>query len=108
MMPQVTFIQPDGSRQSFDAGEDPTVMHVAVRHDVKRLPADCGGQLACATCMVDVAPAWIDRVGGPGPDEGDMIEDALGERPAGRRLSCQITMTDALDGLEVRLPAKQG
>ena len=107
-MPLITFIQPDGSRQSFDSGDDMTVMHVAVRHDVKRLPADCGGQLACATCMVDVAPAWIDRVGPPGPDEADMIEDALGTVPPGRRLSCQIDVTDALDGLEVSLPEKQG
>lgn len=107
-MPRITFIQPDGSRQTFEAGEDPTVMHVGVRHNVPLLPADCGGQLACASCMVEVAGAWRDRVGGPGPDEGDMIEDALGSRPAGRRLSCQIPVTEALDGLEVHLPERQG
>jgi 2Fe-2S ferredoxin len=107
-MPRITFIQPDGSRRTLEAGEDPTVMHVAVRHDVPRLPADCGGQLACATCMVDVAPDWVARVGAPGLDEGDMIEDALGSRPAGRRLACQIEVTEALDGLEVRLPERQG
>jgi 2Fe-2S ferredoxin len=107
-MARITFIQPDGSRQSFDAGEDPTVMHVGVRHHVPLLPADCGGQLACASCMVDVAEAWRERVGGAGLDEGDMIEDALGSRPAGRRLSCQIQVTEALDGLEVHLPERQG
>jgi 2Fe-2S ferredoxin len=107
-MPRITFIQPDGSRTELDAGEDPTVMHVGVRHNVARLPADCGGQLACASCMVDVAPAWIECVGVPGPDEGDMIEDALGARPVGRRLSCQIQVSEALDGLEVLVPERQG
>ena len=107
-MARITFIQPDGSRQAFESGEDNTVMLVGVRHNVAKLPADCGGQLACASCMVDVAPAWRDRVGGPGLDEGDMIEDALGTRPPGRRLSCQIEVTEALDGLEVHLPETQG
>ena len=107
-MARITFIQPDGSRQTFDSGEDETVMLVGVRHDVASLPADCGGQLACASCMVDVAEAWRGAVGGPGLDEGDMIEDALGSRPAGRRLSCQIQVTEALDGLEVQLPEPQG
>jgi ferredoxin, 2Fe-2S len=106
-MARITFVQPDGSRQSFESGEDETVMLVGVRHDVARLPADCGGQLACASCMVDVAEPWRDRVGPPGLDEGDMIEDALGERPPGRRLSCQIGITEALDGLEVLLPRDQ-
>ncbi|MDO9712072.1 2Fe-2S iron-sulfur cluster-binding protein [Paracraurococcus lichenis] len=107
-MARITFIQPDGTRQAFESGEDETVMLVGVRHNVPRLPADCGGQLACASCMVDVPEPWRERVGGPGLDEGDMIEDALGARPVGRRLSCQIRITDALDGLEVALPEAQG
>ncbi|WP_431269693.1 hypothetical protein [Dankookia sp. P2] len=65
------------------------------------------GSLACASCMVDVAEPWREVVGGPGLDEGDMIEDALGTRPPGRRLSCQIQITEALHGLEVRLPETQ-
>lgn len=107
-MARITFVLPDGSRTALDAGEDPTVMHVAVRANLPFLPADCGGQLACATCMVEVAEPWREQVGSPGPDEGDMIEDALGARPAGRRLACQIPLTEALDGLEVTLPEKQG
>jgi 2Fe-2S ferredoxin len=75
---------------------------------VAGLPAECGGQLACATCMVDVAPEWIAAVGPPGPDERDMIEDALGTVPEGRRLCCQIPLTPALDGLVVRVPERQG
>jgi len=108
-MATVTFILRDGSPRSLTAGEDdPTVMHLAVRHDLPGLPADCGGQLACATCMVDVTPEWLDRVGPPGLDEGDMIEDALGARPPARRLACQIALTGALDGLVVTVPARQG
>ncbi|RAI60477.1 2Fe-2S iron-sulfur cluster-binding protein [Roseicella frigidaeris] len=107
-MARITFVQPDGNRQVFDSGEDETVMLVGVRHNVAHLPADCGGQLACASCMVDVPEAWRDRVGPPGLDEGDMIEDALGSRPPGRRLSCQIAVSEALDGLEVLLPERQG
>ncbi|TCZ66866.1 2Fe-2S iron-sulfur cluster-binding protein [Roseicella aquatilis] len=107
-MARITFVQPDGTRQGFDSGEDETVMLVGVRHNVPKLPADCGGQLACASCMVDVPEAWRERVGPPGLDEGDMIEDALGSRPPGRRLSCQIRVTEALDGLEVHLPETQG
>jgi ferredoxin, 2Fe-2S len=107
-MARITFIQPDGSRQTFESGEDETVMLVGVRHNVAKLPADCGGQLACASCMVEVAEPWREAVGGPGLDEGDMIEDALGARPPGRRLSCQIQVSAALDGLEVQLPETQG
>ena len=107
-MARITFIQPDGSRQAFDSGEDETVMLVGVRHNVARLPADCGGQLACASCMVDVPEPWREAVGGPGLDESDMIEDSLGARPPGRRLSCQIRVTAALNGLEVQLPDTQG
>jgi 2Fe-2S ferredoxin len=108
-MATISFILKDGSIRSLTADEDDTtVMHVAVRADLPGLPADCGGQLACATCMVDVAAEWIARVGPAGPDEADMISDAIGSVPAGRRLCCQIAVTEALDGLVVRLPEKQG
>lgn len=107
-MPRITFVLPDGGRTTLDSGEDPTVMHVAVRANLPFLPADCGGQLACASCMVEVPEPWRAAVGGPGLDEGDMIEDALGTRPPGRRLSCQIQVTDDLDGLEIRLLERQG
>ena len=108
-MPMITFILPDGTRHPLTYDEDdPSVMHVGVRANLAHLPADCGGQLACATCMVDVAPDWHATVGPAGPDEGDMLSDALGEVPPGRRLSCQIVLDARLDGLVVTLPAKQG
>jgi len=108
-VPAITFILPDGGHRRLDFDEDdPSVMHVGVRANLPGLPADCGGQLACATCMVDVDPAWQAQVGPPGPDEADMLSDALGDVPAGRRLCCQIPLDAALDGLVVTLPAKQG
>lgn len=107
-MPRITFEQPDGSRQTLDSDGLPTVMHVAVRHDVPGLPAECGGQCACATCMVDVDPAWLPRLPPAGPDEMDMLADALGTVPPERRLSCQIRLEAALDGLVVRVPPRQG
>ncbi|MBL6454299.1 2Fe-2S iron-sulfur cluster binding domain-containing protein [Belnapia sp. T6] len=107
-MPQITFIQPDGRRQVLEAADAPTVMHLAIRHDVAGLPAECGGQLACATCMVDVPPGWRDRLPPASPDEQDMIEDTIGSVPEGRRLCCQVAVTPALDGLEVAVPETQG
>jgi 2Fe-2S ferredoxin len=106
-MPSITFVQPDGTRQVLEAGDAPTVMHLAIRHDVAGLPAECGGQLACATCMVEVPADWVARIPPAGPDESDMIEDTLGSVPAGRRLCCQILVTPALDGLVLRVPATQ-
>ena len=107
-MPSITFVQPDGTCQVLEAGEEPTVMHVAIRADVAGLPAECGGQLACATCMVDVPEEWATRIPPAGPDESDMIEDTIGSVPTGRRLCCQILVTPALDGLVLRVPATQG
>jgi 2Fe-2S ferredoxin len=107
-MPQITFIQPDGQHRTLEAGDEPTVMHVAIRHDVAGLPAECGGQLACATCMVEVAADCPSRLPPAGPDERDMIGDALGMVPDGLRLCCQITVTPALDGLVLRIPERQG
>ena len=108
-MAAITFVLPDGERRRLDFDEDdPSVMHVGVRANLPHLPADCGGQLACATCMVDVDPGWQARIGPPGPDEADMLADALGTVPPGRRLCCQIPLEAGLDGLVVTLPAKQG
>ena len=105
---RITFLGPDGTARSFDAGGLPTAMHVAVREALPGLPAECGGQCVCVTCMVDVDPAWRDRVGPPGEDEADMLSDTLGTVPEGRRLSCQIRLGPALDGLVLAVPARQG
>ncbi|MCO6415611.1 2Fe-2S iron-sulfur cluster-binding protein [Siccirubricoccus sp. KC 17139] len=107
-MVRVAFVTPEGERREVVSAGEATLMHLAVREDVPGLPAECGGQLACATCMVVVAPEWRDRVGPPGEDERDMIEDALGEVPEGMRLCCQVPLRAELDGLEVRVPSQPG
>ena len=97
-MPQITFLLPDGRAETLEAGDAPTVMHLAIRHDLPGMPAECGGQLACATCMIDVAEAWRGRLPEASPDERDMIEDKVGRVPEGRRLCCQIAVTWAGEG----------
>lgn len=107
-MPRLTFLLPDGSARSLDYAGQPTAMHVAVRNDLPGLPAECGGQCVCVTCMVDVAPEWIPRLPAAGEDEADMLSDTLGQPvPEGRRLSCQIRLDPALDGLVLRIPPTQ-
>jgi 2Fe-2S ferredoxin len=69
--------------------------------------AECGGACSCATCHVHVDDAWIEKVGGPSPMEEDMLDFAFDVRPTSR-LSCQIKMTDELDGLVVHTPERQG
>ena len=83
-----------------------TVMETAIRNQVQGIDADCGGACACATCHVYVDPEWLEKVGPRNPMEEDMLDFAFAVRPESR-LSCQIKVTDALDGLKVRVPEKQ-
>ena len=105
-MPKITFIQPDGAEQIVEAQTGMTVMEAAKKHDVEGIEAECGGACACATCHVYVDDAWREAVGGPSEMEEDMLDFAFDVRPTSR-LSCQIKVTDALDGLTVRVPEKQ-
>ena len=105
-MPQITFIQPDGTQQVVQAQTGMTVMETAKKHMIEGIEAECGGACACATCHVYVDEAWLGKVGGPNEMEEDMLDFAFDVRPASR-LSCQIKVTDDLDGLVVRVPEKQ-
>lgn len=105
-MPKITFIQPDGSAQVVEAQSGMTVMEAAKKNDVEGIEAECGGACACATCHVYVDEAWRETVGGPSEMEEDMLDFAFEVQPTSR-LSCQIKVTDALDGLVVRVPGKQ-
>jgi 2Fe-2S ferredoxin len=105
-MPKITFIQPDGTAQEVEAQSGMTVMEAAKKNDVEGIEAECGGACACATCHVYVEEAWKEAVGGPSEMEEDMLDFAFDVRPTSR-LSCQIKVTDALDGLVVRVPEKQ-
>jgi 2Fe-2S ferredoxin len=105
-MPSVTFIEADGAERLILATTGNSLMEAARENGVPGIDADCGGVCACATCHVYVNEDWFDRVGQPGPDEKEMLECATDPRD-NSRLSCQIRLDNALDGLVVQLPATQ-
>lgn len=105
-MPHITFVTADGARHEVDAADGATVMESAIKHMVPGIEAECGGACACATCHVYVAPEWKDKVGPAESMEEDMLDFAFDVRD-NSRLSCQIKVTDELDGLVVNLPEKQ-
>ncbi len=107
IMTKLTIVAFDGTRFELDAADGSTVMENAVRNSVPGIDAECGGACACATCHVYVDDAWTETVGGPQPMEEDMLDFAFDLRPTSR-LSCQIKMTPALDGLVVSVPERQG
>ena len=105
-MPKITFIQPDGTEQVVDAKVGTTVMEAAKLQDVPGIEAECGGACACATCHVYIDDAWTEKTGGPAEMEEDMLDFAFGVREQSH-LSCQVKVTDELDGLIVNVPPKQ-
>lgn len=101
-MPKMTFIERDGTRRDVDAPVGLSVLEIAHKHDID-LEGACEGSLACATCHVVVDPEWAAKLSAPTDDEEDMLDLAFGLEKTSR-LGCQIVMTEALDGLTVRLP----
>lgn len=101
-MPKMTFIERDGTPREVDAPLGLSVLEIAHRNDID-LEGACEGSLACATCHVVVDPAWAPKLAEPTEDEEDMLDLAFGLEKTSR-LGCQIVITDALDGLTVRLP----
>lgn len=105
-MAKITFIEHGGTEHTVDAETGMTVMEAAIKNSVPGIEAECGGACACATCHVYVDPAWTEKVGKREDMEEDMLDFAF-EVEENSRLSCQIKVTDALDGLVVRVPEKQ-
>ncbi len=105
-MAKITFIQPDGTSETVDATVGQTVMEVAKLADVAGIEAECGGACACATCHVYVAEDWREKTGKAAEMEEDMLDFAFDVREESR-LSCQIKVTEELDGLIVQVPNKQ-
>ena len=106
-MARLTYIAFDGARFEVEAQNGSTVMENAIRNSVPGIEAECGGACACATCHVYVDEDWTDIVGPPAAMEEDMLDFAY-EPQANSRLSCQIVVSDELDGLVVRVPERQG
>jgi 2Fe-2S ferredoxin len=105
-MAKITFIDSSGVARSVEAQVGSTVMETAIKHGIPGVEAECGGACACATCHVYVDEAWREITGAPSPMEEDMLDFGYDVR-ANSRLSCQIKVTDALDGLVVATPARQ-
>ncbi|HLS84701.1 MAG TPA: 2Fe-2S iron-sulfur cluster-binding protein [Burkholderiales bacterium] len=106
-MPTVNYVRPDGSRLSFDVPSGTSVMRGAVDNNVTGIDAECGGCLSCATCHVYIDEAFAGRLAPPSADEEEMLAGVAAERRAGSRLSCQIQVSAALEGLVVRIPERQ-
>lgn len=105
-MAKITFIEHSGAVHEVEAKEGLSVMEAAVKNNVPGIDADCGGACACATCHVYVDAAWQSKTGEKSAMEESMLDFAENVEP-NSRLSCQIKVSDALDGLIVRLPESQ-
>jgi 2Fe-2S ferredoxin len=103
---KITYIEHSGAEHAVEVKSGLSVMEGAIKNNVPGIDADCGGACACATCHVYVDPAWADKVGTPSAMEESMLDFAENVEP-NSRLSCQIRVTDELDGLTVRMPESQ-
>ena len=105
-MAKITFVEHNGKEHVVDAKSGLTVMEAAVKNNITGIDADCGGACACATCHVYVAQDWLAKTGTQSAMEESMLDFAENVEP-NSRLSCQIKITDELDGLIVNLPESQ-
>jgi 2Fe-2S ferredoxin len=106
-MPKVVFISLDGAAHVVDAQVGESVMAVAVRNGIPGIIGECGGNCSCATCHVYVGEEHTADVGAAGDMEEDLLDLGVADRRDNSRLSCQIRVTDELDGLTVHVPEEQ-
>ena len=106
-MAKINYITHDNKTYTVDVQNGLTVMEGAVQNDIQGIDADCGGGMACATCHVYVDDTWFDKLPTKEDGEEDMLDMAY-EPKKNSRLSCQIIVSDELDGLTVNIPSKQG
>ncbi len=104
---QVTWKLPDGREIAAEVAEGRSLMAAARANDVPLVPGECGGCLSCATCHVEIAPEWRDRVGAPQGMEDLMLDVTEAPRRDASRLSCQIEASAELDGLVLIVPAQR-
>ena len=105
-MAKITYIEHSGKPHTIEVENGLTVMEGAVQNNIPGIDADCGGGMACETCHVYVKEDWFDKVNKKNEGEDDMLDQAF-EPKKNSRLSCQITVSDEIDGLIVHLPTKQ-
>ena len=105
-MPKITYIEHSGKSHTIEVANGLSVMEGAVQNSIPGIDADCGGGMACATCHVYVKEDWFNKINSKTEGEDDMLDQAF-EPKKNSRLSCQIEVSDDLDGLIVNLPEKQ-
>ena len=105
-MAKITYITHDKQNHTIEVQNGLTVMEGAVQNDIPGIDADCGGSMACATCHVYVKDDWFNKVPPKQNGEEDLLDQAF-EPKSNSRLSCQILISDELDGLVVNLPERQ-
>ena len=105
-MAKITYIEHNGTNHTVDVQNGLTVMEGAVQNNIPGIDADCGGGMACATSHVYVKEGWFDKINKKNEGEDDMLDQAY-EPKKNSRLSCQIIVSDDLDGLVVDMPEKQ-
>lgn len=106
-MVKVIFVQADGTRSEVEAGVDDSVMNAAIDNDVEGIVGECGGSMMCATCHCYVDDEWSAKTGTHLDGEDDMLECAAAEVKPTSRLSCQIKLTEEMNGLVIHLPSEQ-
>ena len=106
-MPKITYIEHNEKSHTLEVANGLTVMEGAVQNNIPGIDADCGGSCACATCHVYVDKKWFNKLPNKESAEEDMLDMAF-EPKSSSRLSCQLTVSDELDGLVVNMPSKQG
>ena len=106
-MAKITYVEHNGTEHVVDVANGLTVMEGARDNNIPGIEADCGGACACSTCHVYVDPDRVEKVPAKDDMEEDMLDFAFEPDPATSRLTCQIKVTDALDGLRVKMPEKQ-
>ena len=105
-MPKITYIESSGNKKTIEVDKGLTVMEGAVQNNIPGIDADCGGGMACATCHVYVKEEWFNKLPKAEDGEQDMIDMAF-EPKKNSRLSCQLIVSDELDGMVVTTPSKQ-
>ena len=105
-MPKITYIESNGNKKTIEVSNGLTVMEGAVQNNIPGIDADCGGGMACATCHVYVNDEWFNKIPKAEDSEQDMIDMAY-EPKKNSRLSCQLIVSDDLEGLVVMTPSKQ-
>ena len=106
-MAKITYVEFNGKEHVIEVANGLTVMEGARDNGIPGIEADCGGACACSTCHVYVADDWVEKLPAKDPMEEDMLDFAYEPDPARSRLTCQLKVSDALDGLIVHMPEKQ-